>query len=165
MSKKTGTRSRFWAFCPAPRSDAARLQWLHDTAPAAGAAAGGDAALATELLLSAAAACDWGRCCPAFNWFGMPEGDLPGWQLAHLEPDTAAVGGQRLVLVPFGRFSSGVASFRAALRAGLVQPAPRSYLIELVRLYRVASRSTVRPPLRARAGGATSPVGTPAPAR
>lgn len=163
MSQKTGID--FWAFQPEPRSDAARLQWIYETAPAAGAAAGGDPQRAVELLLAAAQACDWGRCCPAYNWFGLPQGDLPSWQLAHLEPDPDVVGGQRLVMVPFGRFSSGLASFRAALGAGVVRPAAPSFLAELLRLYHAAPRSS-GPLLRlAPAPVERSPAGTTGPAR
>ena len=131
-------RPRFWSFQPDPRSTEARLQWLTEVAPAALKAAGGDAVRACELVLAAAAACDWGRCCPAFNWFGLPDGDRGHWLFCYLTPDASVPGGQRMVCDQFGIFSSAAAAWAAALRSGAPgRPWPYDWQ-ELRRLYDAA---------------------------
>lgn len=134
-------RPRFWSFQPDPRSDAARLQWLTGVWPAAVKVTNGDAQLACEMVLAAAAACDWGRCCPAWNWFGEPVGDRGYWLFCTLVADPSVAGGQRLQCEKFGVFSSAAAAWRSALASGVIWSPRLHDWRELRRLYDAAPQT------------------------
>jgi hypothetical protein len=131
----------FTSFQPDPRSTDARLCFLLDCVDGALQVTHGDVSAARCLIAAAGETCDWGRVTPAFNYFGLPVGDLRGWLFCVLQPDPSCVGGARLVMQPFARFSGAAVSFAAALQAGAVPVPSQSALSELDRLIAAAPQT------------------------
>jgi hypothetical protein len=159
--------NRFHAFQPDPRSTDARLCFVLDCVDGALQVTHGDVVAARGLIAVAGETCDWGRVTPAFNYFGLPQGDLHGWLFCVLEPDASCVGGVRLIMRPFGRFSGAAASFAAALQAGAVPVPSQSALAELNRLIAVAPQTIAArlQPLRALSGLSPANATTQGPVR